>query len=556
LAALGHKMAHIPMGFSNQMGRQVYKDVLVYNSDESSPFGEGVAEDCYIDFKADMLITNKEPWVFQHIHTRAMNFVPMSIIDHAPVSSQITSRLTYAYKVIAISKFGQRELKKKGIESVHIPLGCLDGNTLIYVRNKAVLGEKQGKSCDSTIKGVWEIPLLGKLVKISTCNRSLKITQDNDVLSSRGWVPAGNLVVGDAIAVVDDIDTDLYTPVSIKQYVDDSAKELDRRRANTDEKVSRGSRSIDNRGKNNIHRNQKLKYEEVCGVELCLPEGGDLNVYDLMTETENFVANGVVVHNCRTDIYKPLPKAECKKAWALKPDDFVVGVVCMNRARKMIPQMLRGYKRFIEQNPDIKTKMLLWTNVLPSRPPADVSQGVADVGVHLLPEICDLGLGDYINWIKWDDVEKMGGIPDFDPAGRWDMARLYNSFDVNLLCSGGEGAGLTYLEAAACGVPSVYTNYAAAPEYAGPSGIPVNAENYVIINTPGTRYYLADVDGIADGLRRIYDADRAKLALRCRAFAEKMSWENVIRDYWAPFLRDAEQDLYPRITKEGTSSWA
>jgi glycosyltransferase involved in cell wall biosynthesis len=240
----------------------------------------------------------------------------------------------------------------------------------------------------------------------------------------------------------------------------------------------------------------------------------------------------------------------------LEPDEFVVGVVCMNRARKMIPQMLRGFRRFIDLNPDIKTKMFLWTNMLPTRPPADTSQGIADVGVHLLPEVYELGLGNYVNWIKWDDIQNMGGIPEFDPAGKQDMVRLYNSFNVNLLCSGGEGAGLPYLESAACGVPSIYTNYAAAPEYAGPTGIPVNAENYVIINTPGTRYALANVDGIAEALRKIFDADREKLAKKCRAFAEKMCWENIIKDYWTPFLQDCESELYPKVTRDGINSWA
>jgi glycosyltransferase involved in cell wall biosynthesis len=380
-AALGHKVAHIPMGFANFMGKTVYKNVLVYNSDAIDGFGETVAVPDYIEFKADMLITNKEPWVFQSIHRWAINFVPMAIIDHAPVSGQILSRLGTAFKVIAISRFGQRELKKAGFESVYIPLGV------------------------------------------------------------------------------------------------------------------------------------------------------------------------------RTDIYRPFDKAASKKAFFLSPDEFVVGIVAMNRSRKMIPQMLRGYKRFLEQNPDVKSHMMLWTNVLPSRPPTDTSQGVADVGVNLVTEIHELGLGDKVNWIKWDDVEKMGGLPEFDPTGSQDMVRLYNSFDVNLLCSGGEGAGLPYLEANACGVPSLYTNYAAAPEYAGPSGIPVNAENYVIINTPGTRYYLADIDGIAEALRKVYDADREKLAKRCRAFAEKMSWGKVMEDYWVPFLSECQEELYPKISKTGTSSW-
>ena len=115
LASLGHKMAHIPMGQVNQMGRQVYKGVLVYNSDDVSSFGETVAVDDYIDFKADMLLTNKEPWVFSQLPNIAINFVPIVPIDHSPVSGQITSKLAYAYKVITISRFGQRELKMKGI---------------------------------------------------------------------------------------------------------------------------------------------------------------------------------------------------------------------------------------------------------------------------------------------------------------------------------------------------------------------------------------------------------------------------------------------------------
>lgn len=382
LASIGHKTAHIPMGYANQMGKQVYKDVLVYNSDPINAFGESVAEEYYVEFKADMLITNKEPWVFHHIPKLAINYVPIVPLDHAPASGQIIAPLSYAYKVIAQSRFGQRELKKQGVESTYIPLGV------------------------------------------------------------------------------------------------------------------------------------------------------------------------------RTDVFKSKPKVECKKAWYIEPDVFHVGMVCMNRARKMIPQQLRGYKRFIELNPDVKTKLTLWSNVMPDKRPSDSTLGVADVGVHLLPEIYELGLGDYVNWVKWDDIERVGGIPDCDPNGKWDMVTLYNSFDVFLGASGGEGAGKPYLEANACGVPSIYTNYAAAPEYAGSTGVPVNAENYVIIATPGIRYYLADVDGIADALRRIYDADRAKLAVRCRAFAEKMSWENVIKDYWVPFLRSCETELYPRVSKEGVSSWA
>lgn len=384
LSEMGHEIAHLPMGFANKMGKQVWKKVLIFNSGDDA-YGEDVVIDDYLEFGADMLIANKEPWVFQYIHNEAINFVPMAIIDHAPVSEQITSRLLTAFKVIAISRFGQRELKQKNIESEYIP-------------------------------------------------------------------------------------------------------------------------------------------------------------------------NGV-----RTDIYKPLPKWSCKKLWHFEEDDFVIGVVALNRSRKMIPQMLKGYKRFLELNPDVKAHLFLWTNVLPTRPPADLSQGVSDVGVSLLPEIYRLGIGtppNDVRWVDWKSIEKAGGLPEIDPKGSgWDMVTMYNSFDVHLLCSGGEGAGNTYLESASCGVPSVYTNYAAAPEYAGSAGLPVKVSDYVIVNTPGTRLAMADIDGMAEALTKIYNADREKIAKRCRLHAEKFDWKRVMNEYWAPFMEKCAIELYPKITKNGVSSW-
>lgn len=387
-AELGHSVAHIPMGVANLMGRQIFQKVLIYESG-NDPFGEDVALSHYLDFKGDILITNKEVWNFQHIYRMAINWAPICPIDHSPVSSQITARLATAFRVIAQSRHGESELRQKNVDCVYIPLGV------------------------------------------------------------------------------------------------------------------------------------------------------------------------------RTDVFKPLPKAECKKAFYMEPDDFVVGVVAMNRSRKMIPHMLRGYKRFLEWNPDVKNAHLfLWTCILPRRPPADVSMGVADVGVHLLPEIFELGLGtppNDVRWIEpntWEKLERAGGLPILDPKGQWDMVRLYNSFDVLLGATGGEGAGLPYLESAACGVPSIYTNYAAAPEYAGSCGLPVNPSDYVILNTPGTRYMIPDVDEMAEALTKLYNADREQLAKRARIHAEKYDWRKIIRDYWVPFLMECEEELYPKITEAGVSSWA
>lgn len=380
LAELGHDVAHIPMGMANKMGKYGFGKVLLYPSGNDA-FGEDVAAAHYFDYKADMLVTLKEPWVFNHIFRQAMNIVPMAVIDHSPVSAAIITRLAAAFKVIAISRFGQLQLRQNNMDSTFIP------------------------------------------------------------------------------------------------------------------------------------------------------------------------------HGVRCDLYKPLEdKAKCKELFYLDPDAFVVGVVAMNRVRKMIPRMLQGFKRFVELNPDVKIQMMLWTPIQPTIPAETAVRGVSDVGVNLLPEIMRLKLSEIVQWPQWSEIERIGGLPEWDPEGGWDMVKLYNSFDVNLLCSGGEGAGLPYIESAACGIYSVGTDYAGASEYIG-SGIAVPYSDYVINNTPGVRYALADIDKMAQALTKILNGNPEKMAKKACRFAERFDWKSIVLNYWNPFLEECQQELYPLITSSGVKSW-
>jgi len=262
-----------------------------------------------------------------------------------------------------------------------------------------------------------------------------------------------------------------------------------------------------------------------------------------------------IPHGISTDVYKPLEnKAECRKSFFLDPDEFVVLYVGWNRVRKMIPRMLRGFKRFQELNPDVRSRFMLWTPVQPPRRPGESTIGVADVGVNLLPEMVELDLTDACRWPSWNEVEKIGGLPEWDPTGGWDMVKLYNAADVLLSCTGGEGFGMTLVEAQACGVPVITTAYAAGPEQVG-AGLTVKASDYNLLNTPGTRIALADIDQIAEALTNIMNSDKEKLAEKARDFVMCYDWPVVMDKYWKPFLEEAETELHARITKKGVDTW-
>ena len=55
----------------------------------------------------------------------------------------------------------------------------------------------------------------------------------------------------------------------------------------------------------------------------------------------------------------------------------------------------------------------------------------------------------------------------FDPFTPEEMAAIYSSLDVLLNASMGEGFGLTVLEAQACGVPAIVTDFTAMSEVCG-----------------------------------------------------------------------------------------
>jgi len=264
-----------------------------------------------------------------------------------------------------------------------------------------------------------------------------------------------------------------------------------------------------------------------------------------------------IPHGTDCNIFKPIPehKKECRKLWFLDEDSFVIGIVARNQARKMIPRMLRGFKRFKELNPTIKTQLMLWTNVRPPAQPEDTPMGVADVSVDLLPEMRELGI---IPDVVFPDARLIKhGIPDWsgdDYKSGWDMVKLYGAMDMLFNCTGGEGFSQTQVEAQACGIPVLCTDYAGGSEQVG-AGLTVRADDYVILNTPGTRYALCDTEKMAEALTKIYNADREKLAKKARSFAMRYDWNGIVEQYWKPFLEECALELHAKITKDGVRTW-
>ncbi|RPI95496.1 MAG: FkbM family methyltransferase [Chloroflexi bacterium] len=120
------------------------------------------------------------------------------------------------------------------------------------------------------------------------------------------------------------------------------------------------------------------------------------------------------------------------------------------------------------------------------------------------------------------------------------MARIYNAFDVFILLSKGEGFGVPLIEAQACGVPVITTDFAAQGTLCGAGWkVPIIAKQW----TPNNSFYgIADVKSAVDALEKAYQAWRTgympKLEKKARDFALGFDFQTVYQTYLKPVIEE------------------
>jgi len=241
-----------------------------------------------------------------------------------------------------------------------------------------------------------------------------------------------------------------------------------------------------------------------------------------------------VPHGVNTTIFKPLPnRDEVKYKLKLHDVDVVIGIVAVNRLRKVLPWQIEGVKIFAENNRDLKVVLYLHTSLEPD--------GIIHGGWLIQSLIKNMKLSEVLYDVRITDPNMY--IHGFTEE---EMAMLYNVFDVLLNCST-EGFGMTVLEAQSSGCPVITLNHGACPEINFLNlNVKVQSKLYTV---RGSWWGIPDPYDIADKISKAISFNREKISKLLHEKAKEFDWINIYEKYLRYRLYEIMTKVTPIIVK-------
>lgn len=246
------------------------------------------------------------------------------------------------------------------------------------------------------------------------------------------------------------------------------------------------------------------------------------------------VVNEYIPHGLEPTIYKVLPDVDKVRAFrrdVLGNPSHLTVMVAANKGlpdRKAFQVQVRAWANFAKDKPGAK----LYIHSEPT-----TMYG----GIDFAALLANLGIADKV--IFPDRYQYFRGLPaDY-------LALIYNNADAYLGASMSEGFGIPLIEAQACGVPVITTDYLSMPElvrwgYA----IPPRDLFWTAMNS---WWAWPDVDLIQDALENLYtkwheNGDIWPLSLRLKVQDQihgEYSWDAIARDQWQPLMSRLAGDV-------------
>lgn len=239
-----------------------------------------------------------------------------------------------------------------------------------------------------------------------------------------------------------------------------------------------------------------------------------------------------IPHGVDCNVFRPKDRQECRKRFDIEPDTFFVAMVGANKgfpSRKGFPEALQAFKLFHDKHPD----SMLYMHTTETDIKGGVNFDALIQGIEGFPK-------DAIRFV--DQYAYLGGLPEEY------LADVYNSADVLLQPSYGEGFGIPIIEAQACGCPVLVNDCTSMTElvFSGKAIKPLQK-----FFTPlGGWISIPDINAFVEGLEWAHGMANGEQAQewtreKARQGALAYDWDTVVAEYWRPFLEMAEAEIRP-----------
>lgn len=236
-----------------------------------------------------------------------------------------------------------------------------------------------------------------------------------------------------------------------------------------------------------------------------------------------------IPHTVPTEFFRKYDKDEIRKSLGLPSDMFIFGMVAANKdhpPRKGFQHVLDAFKVFHDKHPNSGIYFHTLTKV----------QGgfqIEEYARNLGLEKCIFSTPPY----------KM--LYDNPPE---EMAKIYSAFDALLAPSSNEGFGIPIIEAQACEVPVITSNFTSMQDLVihGETGFKV-FNGYKRFDQLGSYVFEVDDNELYGCMEQVFSTDRAKMGREGRRFVmDNFDLKLVYETRWKPFLSKLELEVYPQ----------
>lgn len=218
-----------------------------------------------------------------------------------------------------------------------------------------------------------------------------------------------------------------------------------------------------------------------------------------------------IYHGVNRKVFFPINQSIARQELGIPQDAFVVGMVARNQYRKRFDVLAKAFSEFAKDKPE--AKLYLHT-------------AMKDIGYDIKDLIEQFDLGGQI--ILTEGVNAAHGVPE-------DMLnQIYNTFDVNVLVSMGDGFGLPVAESMATGCPQLTSDHSCLKELVdGHGGLTVKTGAW-LMNTAGINTWggVPDEDDLVEKLNLLYNNQNLRIKLAEDGYnfisQDKFTWDYAV----------------------------